>query len=574
MSNPIAIFETLRETYFRYLDSPFDLRYADLIQERRQLLDRDGRLYRNPLIEPVPAYQSSNDTFRQTVDRLLTATHSQAERDDLAAFVSLGLFPATLPNGQPRELYSHQREAFEYSVLHGKDIVVTTGTGSGKTECFLLPVAAALVRESAIWQAPGARPPQWDWWNYWSMQGSRRRLAPRIPQRVHENRPAAVRALILYPLNALVEDQLARLRDGLDGPQIDVWLQANRDGNRFYFGRYTGRTPVSGNRTSNATSRLRTELASAGRDAQLVAGGPAARFFQNLNGSEMWSRWDMQDHPPDILITNYSMLNIMLMRGVESSIFDQTRQWLSSDKSHVFHLVVDELHTYRGTPGTEVAYLIRVLLDRMGLKPDSTQLRIIASSASVASGAAGEQYLESFFGRDRNHFRIISGTIQPLNPNSFVGVRANAAVLRQLRNNLRLSRGVRDNSNRPFITKWCGSPADGRRCYCRTGVGIWIGACPRSRCSTSCLRLRTSRRAKARTKVSRGNCWENVSGTPHSTRIGSGRGLARRAISRTRGDGKRSTSSASPYYLSKSAGPLDVYQSEMRASSDAERASS
>ncbi len=81
----------------------------------------------------------------------------------------------------------------------------------------------------------------------------------------------------------------------------------------------------------------------------------------------MWSRWDMQDHPPDILITNYSMLNIMLMRGVESAIFDQTRQWLSSDASHVFHLVVDELHTYRGTPGTEVAYLIRSLARSAGI---------------------------------------------------------------------------------------------------------------------------------------------------------------------------------------------------------------
>jgi DEAD/DEAH box helicase domain-containing protein len=205
------------------------------------------------------------------------------------------------------------------------------------------------------------------------MQGSRRRLAQRIPQRAHENRPAAIRALILYPLNALVEDQLARLRDGFDGPQADAWLQAHRAGNRFYFGRYTGRTPVSGNRTSNATTRLRTELASTERDAQLVAGGPAARFFQSLNGSEMWSRWDMQDHPPDIFITNYSMLNIMLMRGVEGTIFDQTRQWLNSDESHLFHLVVDELHTYRGTPGTEVAYLIRVLLDRLGLAPESPQ---------------------------------------------------------------------------------------------------------------------------------------------------------------------------------------------------------
>src|SRR6188472_3065839 len=61
-------------------------------------------------------------------------------------------------------------------------------------------------------------PGQPDWWNNWSIQGGTRRWAVRTPQRAHENRPSAVRALILYPLNALVEDQLARLRDGLDGP--------------------------------------------------------------------------------------------------------------------------------------------------------------------------------------------------------------------------------------------------------------------------------------------------------------------------------------------------------------------
>src|SRR5262249_54961643 len=127
----------------------------------------------------------------------------------------------------------------------------------------------------------------------------------------------------------------------------------------------------------------------------------------------------------------------MLMRSVEASIFDQTRQWLQQDPSHVFHLVVDELHTYRGTPGTEVAYLIRVLLDRLGLPPDSNQLRIIASSASVASGNEGLQYLESFFGRDRNRFRIVSAPTQQLNPGAFVAVRANAPALRQLRNDLR-----------------------------------------------------------------------------------------------------------------------------------------
>ena len=126
----------------------------------------------------------------------------------------------------------------------------------------------------------------------------------------------------------------------------------------------------------------------------------------------MWSRWDMQENPPDILITNYSMLNIMLMRSLETAIFEQTREWLDEDRErNCFHLVVDELHTYRGTPGTEVGYLLRTLLARLGLTPDSSQLRIIATSASMeANDPKSLEYLEQFFGRDRSSFRIIDGT--------------------------------------------------------------------------------------------------------------------------------------------------------------------
>src|SRR5450759_1873116 len=239
MSNPLAVFEDLRNIYVRYLNSPFDLRYRDLVAERTALLDVDGRLYRRPLIEPVPAYQVSGQTFPQAAASLLGAW-PQPLSSDLADFVSQGLFPPTLSNGQPRELYTHQRTVFEESVVNGNDVVITTGTGSGKTECFLLPIAASLVRESINWQAAGAPPPAWDWWNQWSIRGSQRRWAARVPQRAHETRQAGVRALILYPLNALVEDQLARLRDGFDGAGPRAWFQANRGGNQFYFGRYTG----------------------------------------------------------------------------------------------------------------------------------------------------------------------------------------------------------------------------------------------------------------------------------------------------------------------------------------------
>jgi Lhr-like helicase len=362
------------------------------------------------MIEPIPAYKASGQSLSQAAQALLSGKWQPGEIADAAGFISTGLFPPNLV------LHQHQLDVFRETVVNGADTVVTTGTGSGKTECFLLPVIASIVRESSAWSAPGPRPAQWDWFNpnYFTMQGTQRRWAPRVQQRGHETRPAAIRALILYPLNALVEDQLARLRIALDCPQARAWLQANRSDNRIYFGRYTGRTPVSGDNVS----RLRTELRSILQDAQAVAGSAAERFFQSMDGAEMWSRQDMQDSPPDILITNYSMLNIMLMRAIEAQIFDQTRIWLQGSTDRIFYLVVDELHTYRGTPGTEVAYLLRALLDRLGLASDSSQLRIIASSASLEAGQTGLQYLEQFFSRDRNLFRVIGGSGYVVSPNA------------------------------------------------------------------------------------------------------------------------------------------------------------
>ncbi len=414
MNNPIALFENLKKMYLRYIKSPFAIRYEDLSREREKMLDRDGFIWREPLIEPVPAYRTCGHNFRTMAHGLLDASWSVPAVDEFADFIDCGLFRAGL------EPYRHQREAFEESVVNGRDVIVTTGTGSGKTECFLLPIVAALVGESVAWGAPGHHPANWNWWNHSTMQGNRRVWQPRFPQRSKEDgavRLAAVRALLLYPLNALVEDQLLRLREALDSQPARDWLDNHRRGNRFYFGRYTGRTPVSGINNAQNRDKLRTELRDMERDARLVVSDPdAKKFFQAIDrdGAEMWSRWDMQDHPPDIFITNYSMLNIMLMRDIESGIFEQTRRWLEADRSHVFHLVVDELHSYRGTPGTEVAYLLRVLLDRLGLAPDSDQLRIIASSASLESGSAGLQYLEGFFGRDRHRFHVVGGsTVRP-----------------------------------------------------------------------------------------------------------------------------------------------------------------
>src|SRR5262249_2442593 len=145
------------------------------------------------------------------------------------------------------KLYRHQIDSLERAI-RGEDIVVTTGTGSGKTECFLLPLLADLARDSRDWPAdPSPADPQerqqWNaercWWNN-DPQG---RTRERVGQWSHHPcRPYALRGLILYPLNALVEDQLRRLRRTLESPYMDGWLRQERRGNRILFGRYTGQS--------------------------------------------------------------------------------------------------------------------------------------------------------------------------------------------------------------------------------------------------------------------------------------------------------------------------------------------
>ena len=399
MNDPFQVFEEIRLAYQRYLDSPFRLRYDALREERRCLLFQDRQLFREPLIEPIPPYENSG----LSVDQACACLGVPSEAAD---FITRGLFRAEIP------LYEHQFDAWRHSRA-GRSVVVTTGTGSGKTECYLLPVFAYLVEDLIRgWGTQPSAPTRQMWWRYPHQT--------RIPQRGHEsaNRPSAVRALMLYPLNALIEDQLGRIRRACDNEQARQWFSGPFAEHHFWFGRYNAVAPVSGTKeSSNKRAELKKRLLKMDLNWGRALTSAAARgsddilhSFQNPEGSEMWSRWDTQSHPPDILITNYSMLNIMLMRGLESSIFDLTKVWLEADRSnHVFHLVVDELHTYRGTPGTEVGYLLRALLHRIGLDPDSPQLRIIATSASIENDGQSRNYLEQFFGRDGSSFEILSG---------------------------------------------------------------------------------------------------------------------------------------------------------------------
>jgi len=438
MDNPFGIFDAIKRSYLRYLDSPFRLRYQALLDERRDLLDRDGQLYREPLYEPIAPYRLSGRN-------VIEAAAELGAHPDAGAFLSQSLFK---PNriGIHRQLYTHQLEAWRLS-REGRSVVVTSGTGSGKTECYLLPIFAALAEESGrAWTTAPRTPPLDFWWN----QQSRNRRS----QREHEQgvRPAAMRALLLYPLNALIEDQLGRVRESCDGDAARQWLAHRRVGHRFWFGRYNSSTPVAGapNDQSRLT-KLRDKLRKMEREWQRAVQSAAIRgpqilpFFQEPAGAEMWSRWDMQDAPPDLLITNYSMLNIMLMRDVENSIFEHTRQWLSERRDRIFHLVVDELHSYRGTPGTEVGYLLRAFLDRIGLHPDSEQLRIIATSASIENDQNSRTYLEQFFGRSGASFEIIPGERSTFD-SSGSSLGARAASFASFKRNLDQANGGIENA--------------------------------------------------------------------------------------------------------------------------------
>lgn len=425
MIDPVGAFQEVRENFLLYLRTAFGTQFPSMEKERERLMRMPGAIHQEPWIEPLPQFMSSGKKIGALAREDAPGLAIEDKRD-LAEFASRGLLGDF-------ELYTHQLEMLNRA-LAGQNAVVTAGTGSGKTEAFLLPLFAYLLRESRNWTAPNPEHPHLnDWWRNQAwldscnpVVGNAHRLqrSYRVPQRSHETRPAGVRALVLFPMNALVEDQLTRLRRALDSEQAREWLAQSRGGNRIYFGRYTGSTPVPGhevnqhgNPNKTKIEELLREMAKADRAFRAAAqyahdqqDREVLNFFPQLDGAEMRSRWDMQDSPPDILITNYSMLSIMLMREEDENVFARTQEWLRQDGS-VFHLIVDELHLYRGTSGTEVAYLLRLLLSRLGISPDSPKLRILAASASLdPTDAASIRFLSEFFGTRWTAEQIIPGT--------------------------------------------------------------------------------------------------------------------------------------------------------------------
>ncbi len=454
--DPIKAHEEVTQAVQRYIRTAFGTASWSFERDRELLIGDHKGIFKEPLIEPVISYRPGRRLSEITAQELAMTPSSHA------AFVSLarsGLL-STGSGGKEHTLHKHQEDML-ISVRQGQHGIITSGTGSGKTEAFLLPLLADIVDEASTWKnampvnaQQGVQFFKSDW------------AQPKADKRVAvwgERREPALRAIIMYPMNALVDDQVSRLRRALDGDGIrQAYGQtacANHfRGNRVAFGRYNGSTPVaghlsklnnSGNWVPNANKYedLRRQLTGlrGARDAinrgimdaasksidERKRWDDLSTFYPRIDAesSEMLHRWEMQRRPPDIMITNYSMLSIMLMRGTDPAcpedqadgdIIRRTRDWLAGDPqkettpTRIFHLVIDELHLYRGTAGTEVAYLMRLLIHRLGLTPTSLQLRILASSASInMQDNDSIRFIGGFFGftddEVRKRFSIIRG---------------------------------------------------------------------------------------------------------------------------------------------------------------------
>nr|WP_221474563.1 DEAD/DEAH box helicase [Planomonospora venezuelensis] len=278
--------------YRRYLNSLLPVRDPEIAAALAEQIATSPLLGKGPLLEATPPYRTGATLRELLAEGVLDPAFSR-------------LTGPALPADRP--LYLHQEQALRKAAA-GRNLVVATGTGSGKTESFLLPVLNALAAEHA---GGGLGP--------------------------------GVRALLLYPMNALANDQLKRLRELLAAaPYIT-------------FGRYTGDTPERA--------------------------GQGAALFDELNPgagrlpNELLSREEMRAAPPHLLVTNYAMLEYLLLRPADLELFEGG----AGGPAWRF-VALDEAHVYDGAKAEELGMLLRRLRDRVA---PGRGLQCIATSATV-----------------------------------------------------------------------------------------------------------------------------------------------------------------------------------------------
>ena len=140
--NPVKAFYDIKDQYIKYIQTAFHTRYPSLEEERERLLNQDKVLYREPWIEPLPIYKDSGHRVSDLGPEELPGM-TQIARERFKKLISLGLI-----NNPNIKLYSHQEQMLK-NALMGKDCIITSGTGSGKTESFLLPLIADIIKEAS-----------------------------------------------------------------------------------------------------------------------------------------------------------------------------------------------------------------------------------------------------------------------------------------------------------------------------------------------------------------------------------------------------------------------------------------
>lgn len=362
-----SVHKQLRFELENYIKSQYFGKTPLLLDTINSQIDEEGLLYQKPYIESSPAYKAVNDGLKKAdIPEWMKSFFIQLSDAGLNVYKSP---------------FVHQIKSLEAAVK-GNDLFVSTGTGSGKTECFMWPLLAKMADEAK-------RDP-----NSWEMRG--------------------VRTIIMYPMNALVSDQVVRLRRLIGDREnrfVDIFREnCGKTSRRPQFGMYTGRTPYPGREPQRKEDHLleqtlsrlsfpKTEseekyfnkLLEEGRIPakvnmeEFLEGLHEGRHIPNSEDAELITRFEMQQFTPDILITNYSMLEYMLLRPREAKIWNNTKAWLNSNKENKLLFIIDEAHMYRGSSGGEVALLIRRLFHKLGIKRDRVQFILTTASMPDAT---------------------------------------------------------------------------------------------------------------------------------------------------------------------------------------------
>ena len=327
---------------------------AGIADKLDAFLDEKGRFVREPFVERQVPYAASENSLQTLAE----------ERDDIDSDVARA-FARYIADRDACDvhLYKHQEESLRAVEKENRNLIVCTGTGSGKTECFLLPIIDAIVRER-------------------KEKGG--------------DYPCGVRAMILYPMNALVNDQVRRLRS------VIRELPENL---RPTFGLYTGE--LATDEEHPEVDETRDHLMRDWSSSNLVKGGDLAVDEDIPLQGELRHRWQWKDKPADILVTNYSMLERLLLLPETTSIFSSTWKFI----------VIDEAHSYTGSMGTEIAWLIRRVEKRVS---GQEKLRYIATSATLRNGPdekdnarwIADNFASKLFPEPAGSFAVIFGSRQ------------------------------------------------------------------------------------------------------------------------------------------------------------------